>query len=99
MQVHDNYLKPLTGFYLNSASVSAGKTLDKNMHEDDLYAIADILNKLQYDLEYRLFQASGEASQNFQPSKTVSPIAYPGSMAGLEKDLHENQLQVLLSDE
>ena len=39
IHIHDNYTKALTGYYVNSASVSSGKTLDKIMHEDDIIAV------------------------------------------------------------
>ena len=96
MQVHDNYNKPLTGYYVNSACISAGKTLDKNMHEADVMEVADILSKLQVDL--RRMQAN-LAGEEYKEPKRLNPITNPGSMAGLEADLNENTIQILLSDE
>ena len=51
MQLHDNYPKASKGYYVNSASVSAGKTLDKAMHESNLRAVAENLHSIQHDLE------------------------------------------------
>ena len=96
MQLHDNYVKPLTGFYVNAASVSAGKTLDKNMHEEDINAVSENVHKLQRNLEIRLARLTNEECKS--PVK-VNPISNPGSMPGLEADLHENKIQILLSDE
>ena len=50
LQIHDNYLKPLTGFYVNSGMVSAGKTLDKLMHEADILAVSETLYNLRCDI-------------------------------------------------
>ena len=96
MEIHDNYVKPLTGYYVNSANVSAGKSLDKNMHEEDIMAVSGYLFSLQYDLAKRLAQKN---ETEFKESPSLVPITKPGSMAGLESDLNENQVQILLSDE
>ena len=96
MQVHDNYTKPLTGYYVNSAAVSAGKTLDKNMHEEDVTAVADNIHNLQVEL--KRMQAKLHDVEFKEPVRK-SPVTNPGSMAGLETDLNENRIQVLLSDE
>ena len=96
MQIHDNYLKPLTGFYVNSARVSAGKTLDKLMHEADILAVSEVLYKLHCDIIRRLAARDGLECKYPIP---FNPISTPGSMSGLEADLNDHKSQILLSDE
>ena len=51
IRIHDNYNKPITGFYVVSAKVSSGKSLAHQMHRDDIEWVAKQLTNLRRSFE------------------------------------------------